>query len=139
VNGSVSVSNLPTTQAVTGNVGITGTTEVIYRDPNISGSGESLRLGDNEIIPGSLDTSAYRSVVIYLFTTPLATECLALTQDPWFGGPRFALTPAFPGQSADHYPAVVVLDPAPPTLRLTCKNNGSSPGQYWVMVTGRTN
>ena len=138
VSGSVSVSNLPTTQAVTGNVGITGTTVVIHRSPNVHGSGDSLLRGDNDIIPG-LDTSAYRSVVIYLFTTPLATECHAFTEDPWLPGPLFDLTPAFPGQTADHRAAVVILDPAPPYLQLTCTNNASSVGQYWVMVTGRTN
>ena len=134
VAGSVTIGNLPATQAVSGTVGITGTTEVIYF------SSGTIRHGSADfVIPLGTDVSAYKSVAVYVNASGVAgaTSCLISGSAPEAQGAQWLLStftvPGAPGAG------IHTFDPAPPTIDSQCLNTNTSDITYDVMVTGRSN
>lgn len=135
---NVQVTNLPTTQAVSGSVNVGNfpaapTTSVVANATGTYGGSGS---GSDFFTPlPQTDVHQYRSVTLYLVVTVNTSNgfsCQFITFDPL--GNFYQLDSV---TFTDNF-FTKTIEPAPPNLRVNCANNNVSGGSWRLMLTGRT-
>jgi hypothetical protein len=136
VGGSVSVSNLPSTQPVSGTVNVGNFPAAPTTDIIASGA-FTLNLA-GAVLFGPADVSAYRELTLYMkVTTGGAGHCTFLTFPGAFptGNDDIEVDSVAIGNNPD---VIKTIDAVPPKIQLNCDLDGFTPVPIKWMLAGRT-